>query len=175
VDGLTFVAEMIKALVWPLVVVILLWIFREPLRSLLLALRSAKAEIAGQKLDLGFGDPEKVEQLAQDALKGAPTTPPDKLTAEDLTAIALARQLVAVLLTGTEEAPRVHMEDGSTASLGLHRPMENTPLSDLLDAVLKVRDPNMGSFTLAVIKQVVEEAEAKRQRVKDAEEAQPRP
>lgn len=47
---LEFVARMVEALVWPLILVGFLWLFRDPLRSLIANLRTATVEVGGNKV-----------------------------------------------------------------------------------------------------------------------------
>jgi hypothetical protein len=120
----TFVIEMTRSLSWPVVIVVAVLALRGSLGKLLPGMTSAKAEVAGQRLELTFADRAQVEELAgaqiapeessQPALPGQREQEPP-ISAEDLSTITLASELTRGVLV--MDGGRVIFEDGTQVTL----------------------------------------------------------
>lgn len=189
-DPGTVVVELFKTGVWPVSLLVGLGLLRTPIGRVVQRLRSLTFKSGTHEFDVRI-DSATLEDAARVALPQvavhehlpAPPhpanhqlpSPPEEdrtgLTVDELTVIALAAEL-------TRDAVYVADEGGDSVWLmlrdGTRVPVSRASLeagyprtSEIVEAVLRHRNPKMGAFTLAIVKAQVERANAHWDQVKD--------
>jgi hypothetical protein len=185
-DPGTAASQITSTLAWPIVVVLVLFALRGDVGHMLRRLRELRFKGDKHEFELQM-DSATLEDAARAALPQVTELPStsksqhlplpqgathsfDGLSVDELAIIALASELTRDVLYVMEDKDElsIGLADGSDLPIPRDSLAEGFPRTAVLvEAIVKHRNPAIGSFTLAVLKAQVERANAHWDQLKD--------